>query len=64
MEEAIGKEVLEESYEIVKQTDEDSEIEEVGYDRYFNKLKHIMSREKQREYLPLIHTLIFMENTQ
>lgn len=59
LEERLGDNVLVESYRIIRECNKNED--EIGYDKYYPYLKHLMSREIQLEYLPYIQALIDME---
>ena len=50
------------AYQVMKESEQDESDEYMGYERFHEKLKDLMDKAMQREYLPLIHTLIFMES--
>jgi len=58
LEERIGTDVLVEAYKVLQEFEDE---EEIGYDKFYVHLDHLMTRELQLEYLPLIQTLIEME---
>jgi len=60
LEEKLGEEVLVEAYRIIKECNANED--EIGYDKYYPYLKHLMNRETQLEYLPIIQALIDMES--
>lgn len=59
--EQLGEEPLMAFYNVVKDNDRE-DLFEFPYERYFQSLAGLLSEEKVREYSPLIHTLVFLEN--
>jgi len=59
--EKIGAEVLGQVTQVIRNIDE-RDLVANGYEKYYNRVEHIMTKDLQNEYFPLIHTLTYIES--